>query len=96
MQPLHLEVLVLNVTVGLAEIHTASHLVGALLRYGEEGWPETIGGLRWELLDGADLEVVLESCGARQSLFGTDWVPGFRVEGKICLGGRCPIDWHRL
>ena len=36
-QPLHLEVLVPNATVGLAEIHTALHLVGALLWNWEEG-----------------------------------------------------------
>ena len=48
-----------NATVGLPEVHTASHLVGAFLRYGEESRLDTVGGLRWQLLGGADLDVVL-------------------------------------
>ena len=69
-KPLNLKVRVPHATVGLAEIHTTSHLVGTLLWDREEGSSETIGGLRWELLNGADFEIVLEGCGARQSLFG--------------------------
>ena len=47
MQPFRLEMLVPNATGGLPEVHTASHLV------------ETVGGLRWQLLGGSDLDVVL-------------------------------------
>ena len=46
MQPLHFEMLVPNVAVGLVEIHTASHLVGAFVRHGEEHRLEAVGGLR--------------------------------------------------
>ena len=59
MQPLHFEMLVPNATVGLPEVHKALHLVGAFLWDGEESRPETVGGLWWQLLDGADLDVVL-------------------------------------
>ena len=54
--------LVPNAAIRIAEIHTASHLDGAFLRYKEESRPKTVGGLRWWLLDGADLDVVLQSC----------------------------------
>ena len=46
-QALYLEVLVLDVLVGSAEINASPHLVGALLRNGEEGAPEAVGGLWW-------------------------------------------------
>ena len=59
MQPLHFEMLVLNAAVGLSEVHRALHRVGAFLRYGEESRRKTVKGLRWQLLDGADLDVVL-------------------------------------
>ena len=42
--------LVPNSAVGLAGIYTASHLVGAFLRHGQERQPEAAGlprGLRW-------------------------------------------------
>ena len=60
MQPLHLEMLALYATIGLAEIHTASYLAGAFLQYeGEEDRSETVGGLWWQLLNRADLGIVL-------------------------------------
>ena len=41
--PLHLEVLVRDVLVGLTEIHTPS----TFLRDREEVWSRAVGGLRW-------------------------------------------------
>ena len=38
----HLEVLVLDALVGLPQVNTSSHLVGALLGHQEEGRPMTI------------------------------------------------------
>ena len=72
MQPFHFEMLVPNATVGLLEVHRASHLVGAFLLYGKESRPKTVGGFRWQLLDGADLDVVLQCRIARQSFLAAD------------------------
>ena len=72
MQPLHFEMFVPNAAVGLLEIHTASHLVDAFLWHEEETRLETVRGLRWQLLDRAVLDVVLHSCGARQSFLAAD------------------------
>ena len=46
-QALHLEVLVLDVPVGSAEIDASPHPVGALLQNLEEGALEAIRGLWW-------------------------------------------------
>lgn len=49
-QPLHLVLLVPDVSIGLGEIDACPHLVstqGTLPHNGEEGGPEAIGGLRW-------------------------------------------------
>ena len=60
-QALHLEVLVPDVLVQPAQIDASTHFVGAFLWNREEGAPETISGLWRELLDRADLDVVLKS-----------------------------------
>ena len=60
-QALHLEVLVPDVPVWPALIDASTHFVGTFLRDGEEGAPEAVGCLRRELLDEADLGIVLES-----------------------------------
>ena len=95
-QALHHEVLVPDVLVRPAQIDASTHFVGTFLQDGEEGALEAIGGLRRELLDGADLDIVLESGRARQSLLAENWIHACRVEGKIALRERDPIDWHRL
>ena len=41
MQRLHFKMFVPNATAGLREVHTASHLASAFLRYGEESRRET-------------------------------------------------------
>jgi hypothetical protein len=60
-QALYLEVLVLDVLVRPAQIDASTHFVGTFLRDREEGAPKAVGGLWRELLDGADLDIVLES-----------------------------------
>ena len=60
-QALHLEVLVPDVLVRSVQIDASTHFVGTFLRDREEGAPEAVGGLRRELLDRADLDIVLES-----------------------------------
>ena len=57
----NLEVLVPDVLVWPTQIDASTHYVGTFLRDGEEGAPEAVGGLQRELLDGADLDIVLES-----------------------------------
>ena len=47
-QPLHLEVLVLDALVRATKVDTSSHLVGALLGHREEGRPMTICRVRRE------------------------------------------------
>ena len=51
-QALHLEVLVLWITVERAKVQTTSHLCGVLLRDREEGAPQPGLGVGWELLHG--------------------------------------------
>ena len=54
MQPLHLEMLILNATIRLAQIHAASHLAGALLSTREkvdQKLSEVLGGTGGILCD---------------------------------------------
>ena len=60
-QALHLEVLVPDVLVWPTQIDASTHYVGTFLRDGEEGALEAVGDISRELLDGADLDLVLES-----------------------------------
>ena len=66
MQPLHFEMLVLNAAVDLW--------------HGQESRPKSVGGLQWQLLDRANLDVVLHSCRARPSFLAANLVPSFRLE----------------
>ena len=59
-QVLHLEVLVPDALVWLAQIDASAHFVGTFLRDGDQGALEAFGGLLRELLERADLEVVLK------------------------------------
>ena len=56
----HLEVLVPDVLVRPALIDASAHFVGTFLRDGGEGALKAVGGFRRELLDEADLDIVLE------------------------------------
>ena len=60
-QALHSKVLVPNVLVRPSKIDASMHFIYTFLRDGEEGALEAVGGLRRELLDGADLEIMPES-----------------------------------
>ena len=56
----HLEVLVPDVLVRPVQIDASTHFVSTFLWDREEGALEAVGGLWRELLDGADLDIVLE------------------------------------
>ena len=49
-----------NVRVWRVQIYASARFVSTFLRDGEAGAPETVGGLWRELLDGANLDVMLE------------------------------------
>ena len=59
-QPLHLEVLVLDVLVGHTEIEAPAHLVAVLLRNREEGALVAVHCVRWKLLDRTDVDLMLQ------------------------------------
>ena len=63
-QALHLEVLVTDALVGLPQVDTSPHLVGALLGHREEGRPMTICRVRRKDPDRADVEIVLQGLAA--------------------------------
>ena len=54
-----------DVLVPPAEIGASTHFVGTFLQDGEEGAPKAVRGLERELLDKADLGIVLKSGSAR-------------------------------
>ena len=59
-QALHLEVLVPDELIRLAQIDASARFVCTFLWDGEEGAPGAVSGLQRVLLDGADLDIVLK------------------------------------